>query len=124
VPGASAFYRGGIISYATEVKEHVLGVDAATLKQHGAVSFQTALAMASATQRLFSADIGISTTGVAGPTEQDGQPVGTVFLGICSPLGVRHLALIGKASTRNELRQWAATEAILLLVDELAHIPG
>lgn len=85
-PGASAAVRGGIVAYDTRLKHTLLGVDAALLDERGAVDSQVAEQMADGVRRACAvdgmpADIGISTTGVAGPDPQDGHPVGTVFLG-------------------------------------------
>ncbi|WP_412543701.1 nicotinamide-nucleotide amidohydrolase family protein [Longispora sp. K20-0274] len=119
VPGASRFYRGGVVAYATEAKEHVLGVDGDLLAAHGPVSRQTAVAMAVAARTRFGADYGLATTGVAGPAEQDGHPVGTLFVGLSGPAGDRYAALLGTATTRDGLRAWAVGEALRLLVEEL-----
>lgn len=82
-PGASAVYDCGVCSYANSIKEKLLGVSAETLKSFGAVSPQTAAEMAQGVRILASADIGISTTGIAGP---DGgtkeKPVGTIFIAV------------------------------------------
>ncbi len=81
-PGASQTMRGGVVAYMTDVKRDVLGVDPHVLAQHGAVSAQTALELARNASRLFLADWAIATTGVAGPAEQEGKPVGTVFVAV------------------------------------------
>ena len=87
VPGASDTFRGSIASYATDVKRSVLGVTA----EH-VVSEEAAIQMAEGAQRVLGADVGIAVTGVAGPTEQDGQPVGTVCFGDRGP-GPRTVAV-------------------------------
>jgi len=79
-PGSSEVFRGSIVSYATEVKRSVLGVTA----EH-VVSAECALQMAEGARRVLGADVGLAVTGVAGPTEQDGQPVGTVYFGLAMP---------------------------------------
>lgn len=84
VPGASAMLRGGVVTYATEAKASVLGVDAELLIARGAVDADVALAMARGAARLFGADLGVATTGVAGPSEQDGRPVGTCFVAVAT----------------------------------------
>lgn len=88
VPGASAVVRGGVVAYATDVKSAVLGVDADVLRRHGAVSRETAAAMAVGVRSLLSADVGVATTGVAGPDRQDGRPAGTVHVAVASAAGV------------------------------------
>lgn len=91
-PGASETFLGGVVSYATEVKHSVLDVTAERV-----ITAECAEQMASGVRELCGADWGISTTGVAGPTRQEDQPVGTVFIGIAGPTGVRsvHLDLDG-----------------------------
>lgn len=79
--GASDFFLGSLVCYSTEAKRDVAGVDPAILEEHGAVSAECAAAMAKGAARKFGADVGVSTTGVAGPAEQDGKPPGTIFVG-------------------------------------------
>ena len=93
VPGASAVVRGGLVAYATDLKQSVLGVDAELLRMHGAVHPEVARQMAAGARRVLSADVGISTTGIAGPASPDGQPVGTVHIGIATADGIRVLSL-------------------------------
>jgi PncC family amidohydrolase len=116
-PGASASYVGGVVSYATSVKESVLGVPAALVAEHGVVSEECAAAMASGVRDLLGATWAVSTTGVAGPTEQDGQPVGTVFVGIAGPVGVTvsELALDGD---RDAIR----AQTCALALDQLVQV--
>ena len=88
LPGASAVYRGGVVSYWTSVKADVLGVPADTLDAHGAVSEETARAMAEGARRITGADIAMSVTGVAGPDpDERGVPVGIVYIGLATPDG-------------------------------------
>ena len=77
VPGSSEWFRGGVVAYASDVKFDVLGVPKGPV-----VCEETAMAMADGVRQLLGADVGLSTTGVAGPTEQEGQPPGTVWLGV------------------------------------------
>jgi nicotinamide-nucleotide amidase len=79
-PGSSEIFKGSIVSYATEVKRSVLGVTA----EH-VVSGECAVQMAEGARRVLDADVGLAVTGVAGPTEQEGQPVGTVWFGVALP---------------------------------------
>lgn len=82
IPGASAVFKGGIISYTDEVKRDVLGVPAEVLARFGAVSLPVAKHMATGARRLLHADIAVSVTGLAGPDgDAFGNPVGTVFIG-------------------------------------------
>lgn len=80
VPGASAVFRGSVTAYATDAKASVLGVDPDLLARAGAVDPEVARQMAVGVRRLFGAGLGLATTGVAGPTEQDGKPVGLVYV--------------------------------------------
>jgi nicotinamide-nucleotide amidase len=80
VPGASRWFRGGLVSYASEVKYDVLGVSEGPV-----VSEEAAIEMASGARRMFGADVGLGVTGVAGPDPQEGMPVGTVFLAAALP---------------------------------------
>src|SRR5438876_346478 len=84
VPGSSAYFLGGVISYADRMKVEQLGVPDATLRRHGAVSEQTAAAMASGVRARLQADVGVSITGVAGPDAEGSKPVGLTFIGIAT----------------------------------------
>ncbi len=101
VPGASAVVRGGVVAYATEVKATVLGVDRHLLADRGAVDADVAAALADGACRLLECEVGVGTTGVAGPEPADGQPVGTVFVAVRTPHGivVESLALTGDRRT-------------------------
>lgn len=81
VPGASNYFRGSLVTYATEVKS-LAGVDAALIETHGVVSPEVAGAMAQAVRGALEADVGVGITGVAGPGPQDGVPAGTVYVGV------------------------------------------
>lgn len=118
VPGASDVLRGGLVAYATDVKVSMLGVDAETLAEHGAVSAECARAMASGACAAFGSTWSVSTTGVAGPTEQEDQPVGTVYVAVAGRGGVhvRHLHLSG---SRQEIREAAAVAGLTLLTSTL-----
>lgn len=113
VPGASTVLRGGVVSYATEVKAEVLGVDAELLAARGAVDPDVAAAMATGVRALLGAEVGLATTGVAGPAPQDGQPVGMVYLACVHPGGlwVRNYLVSG---TRQTIRESVAGLAIAL----------
>ncbi len=115
-PGASDTYLGGVISYATEVKQKVLGVPAEIVDEHGVVSAECAEAMASGVRDLMGADYGLSTTGVAGPATQEGKPVGLVFVGVAGPSGTtsRRCDFDGE---RREIREQATKAAIDFLLE-------
>lgn len=115
VPGASAVFLGGVLSYADAVKGEVLGVPAALLASEGAVSEAVARAMAEGVRARFASDWALSITGIAGPGgERPGKPVGTLHLGLAGPAGTRHRhRLAGWA--REENRQFAVQQALDLL---------
>lgn len=104
IPGASTIYQGGIVCYTNEVKQNLLQVKESTIKEHGVVSEQCAKELAENVASLLGADIGISFTGVAGPDELEGHPVGTVYIGIAikgQPTKVEAILLSGtRASNR------------------------
>lgn len=82
VPGSSSYFLGGVIAYANQVKIDQLQVPAATLKKQGAVSAETAAAMAEGVRRLLKSGIGVSITGVSGPAEEEHKPAGLTYVGI------------------------------------------
>lgn len=115
-PGTSEVLRGGIVAYATPLKHSLLGVDAALLAEHGAVHPEVARQMADGVRRAVmvegrAADVGLATTGVAGPDPQDGQPVGKVFVGVAVPSGIR-VQEFSFSGDRVTIRA-QATEAVL-----------
>ena len=114
VAGASRVYVGGVVAYATEVKQHLLGVPADLVARHGVVSAECARAMAEGVRSVLGATGGVSTTGVAGPDEQEGKPVGTVFVGVAGPDGaaVTALELVGD---RHAVQERACREALVAL---------
>jgi nicotinamide-nucleotide amidase len=120
-PGASETYLGGVVSYATSVKVTVLGVRQETVDTSGVVSAACAREMASGVRELVGADWAVSTTGVAGPTEQEGRPVGTVFIGIAGPDGVvaRELHVDGN---RAQIRERTCTEAASSVLDRVVGV--
>lgn len=117
VDGASAYVKGGIVSYTNEIKISVLHVNAETLKNFGAVSAETAREMATNVREIFSATIGISTTGVAGKSVE-GKPVGTVFVAVDAEnfSAVKEFHFNG---TRTEIKAQAVDAALKLLAEHL-----
>ena len=117
-PGASKIFRGGVVAYATDLKEQLLGVPGPLLAAEGAVSAQVAGAMAGGVRDRLHATYGVSLTGVAGPDPQDGHPPGTVFVGAAGPDQgqVREVKLSGDRST---IRLSAVRAALELLRDLL-----
>ena len=121
VPGASACLRGGVVAYATDLKRSLLGVDAALLAAEGPVHADVARQMAEGVRALTRldgdpADVGIATTGIAGPTMQDGKPVGTVHIAVATPAGVRAKAL-SLAGTRAQIRTDATRAALVIALE-------
>lgn len=117
-PGASATFVGGVVSYATSVKQEVLGVPDDVVERHGVVSAECAEAMASGVRRLLGTTYAVSTTGVAGPDQQEGKPPGTVHVGIAGPGGVRHLSLEIEGD-RGAIQDRTCEEALSALGDIL-----
>ncbi|HEX6151729.1 nicotinamide-nucleotide amidohydrolase family protein [Nocardioides sp.] len=118
VPGASRVYVGGVVSYATAVKQDLLGVPELVVERHGVISPECARAMAEGARHRLSATYSISTTGVAGPDPQEGHPPGTVFVGIAGPGGVTALAL-ELAGSRSTIQDRTCTEALEAVADIL-----
>lgn len=114
VPGASAVFTCGVAAYSNDIKRTVLGVPAATLDTVGAVSAETAVAMADGVRRLADAAIGVSVTGVAGPDTEEGKPVGTVFLALAnaSRVWVREMQPSPDCTTREAVREKAVAIAL------------
>lgn len=119
VPGVSAVYAGGFVTYATKEKHRMLGVPKKTLKELGAVSRKTAKQMAAGAAEKTRTDVSISVTGNAGPDASEGKPVGLVYIGIC---------VDGKASgkkymfegDRQSIREQAAEAALQLCMEKLS----
>lgn len=119
VPGASAVFDGGIVSYANRIKENLLGVQPQTLCDFGAVSSQCAAEMANGIRQRMDADVGISTTGNAGPGGGTPEkPVGTVYVGVAKKekITVFRLQLSGN---RKEIREKTVKIAISCAVSEI-----
>jgi len=116
IPGASAHVRGGIVAYATDLKARVLGVDAELLAERGAVDGDVALAMAGGVCRVLGSDVGLATTGVAGPDAQDGKPVGTVHLAVVTPETAVTVEL-ELSGTRDDIRSASVRRVLELALD-------
>lgn len=85
VPGASQYYLGGVVVYATEQMARIGGVNPSVLKSHGVISEQTAVEMVMGVQRLTGADYALAASGVAGPAPQEGHPPGVVWIAVAGP---------------------------------------
>lgn len=119
VPGASVVLRGGIVAYATDIKGSVLGLDQSILEH--VVSEPVAVAMAAGAARVLAADIGVATTGVAGPDPLDGQPPGTVWLAAYDARnGLIKTKLLEIEGNREQIRERSANEAIALVMELLS----
>lgn len=119
VPGASAVYRGGLITYATDLKATLAGVSQRILDRDGPVASTTAAELAIGAAQRCTADWGLAVTGVAGPDPQDGHPVGQVFVGLIGPgraAVVRELSLQG---TRADIRARTVSSALGALLEAL-----
>lgn len=119
VPGSSAVYNGGIISYTNKVKHRLLGVDEVLLERVGAVSAPVAEAMALGARRVLDADVAISVTGLAGPGGDDfGNPVGTVYVGYSDENGTisQEFHFCGD---RNAVRRQTIEAALKLILERM-----
>lgn len=116
--GVSEIFSGGVVSYANSVKEKILGVRAETLEKYGAVSEETAGEMCKGVRKALGTDIGVSTTGIAGPTGgSDEKPVGTVCFGISTgDKTLTYTKYFGETLSRKEIREKASEFALGLVV--------
>lgn len=119
VPGASHFYKGGLVTYATEEKNRLLGVSYDVVDEHGVVSQEVAALMANNAQKLLNVDFCVSFTGNAGPEAMEGKPVGQIYIGIavCDATQVHAYELEG---TREEIQEKAVELAFDLLKEKIS----
>ena len=120
MPGASAYFRCGVVSYSNEAKIDLLGVDPATLERFGAVSEQVARQMAEGVRRAADSDYAVATTGIAGPAGGSAEkPVGTVWIAVAGPRGT--VAVLKQCGTdRGQIIDRASSQAIALLREQLS----
>ena len=119
IPGSSAYFPGGIVTYSNEMKASLLGVPWTILNKHGAVSAETVRAMAQGARKIFSADIAVSVSGIAGPGGGSAEkPVGTTWLGLSAKDGewARHFLWNGD---REKNKQNSAAAALQFVIDYL-----
>lgn len=117
LPGASEWFLGGVVSYATELKSSILGVPKELIDEHGVVSGQVATAMAQGVRKVTGSDYGVATTGVAGPTGGDEvNPVGTVWISVAGPESCETRCF--HFSTNRERNISKATAAALMMILE------
>jgi len=112
IPGASAFFLGGVVTYTNEAKARMLGIDPALIEEKGAVSYEVAKEMAERVRKLMDADIGIGITGLAGPDGDGVHPVGTVFVSMATreETYVKKMNT-GEFRTRSFIRRMAGNQA-------------
>lgn len=120
VPGASAVYLGGVVAYATVMKQRLAGVDAALLADVGPVAGATAIALASGVKVVTGADWAVATTGVAGPEPQDGHEPGEVWVGLEGPSGPATAVRYDFAGDRRAVRESTVLAALELLARAVA----
>ena len=118
VPGASKVVRGGFVTYQTDAKTLLAGVDAALIADKGVVSAEVARAMAEGAKIRLGVDVAVSATGMASPGDPGDPPAGTVFVGVASDKGVRAipLQLVG---TRREIREQTVKAALEAIIEEI-----
>ncbi len=123
-PGSSRYYAGGVVAYANEVKQRLLGVPEGMLAEHGAVSAPVAAAMATGVRTALGTDYALSVTGIAGPNGGTAEkPVGLVYIGLATPAGVNaYEQRYGPDAPRGVIRTRAARTAVDLLRRELLAI--
>jgi nicotinamide-nucleotide amidase len=114
VPDSSEYFAGGVVAYSPEAKAEVLGVSKETLDGPGMVSEECAVDMAQGARRVFGADVGVSTTGVAGPAPLEGHPAGEVWVAVATPDGAEARRFTAPGD-RDHVRRWAEQGALDLL---------
>ncbi|MDY0405814.1 competence/damage-inducible protein A [Virgibacillus sp. 179-BFC.A HS] len=119
VAGSSAAFRGSVVSYDPIVKREILHVSEKTIKQFGTVSKSCASEMAANAAKLLQADIGISFTGVAGPDSLEGNPVGTVFIGLANSKGIIKVEECHFAGSRQDVRNKSVKKGLEILMKYL-----
>jgi nicotinamide-nucleotide amidase len=127
IPGASGTLQGGVVSYQSQIKAAVLGVDPDLLAREGAVTEAVACQMAEGARRVLQADIAVSTTGVAGPEPHGGREVGTVWIGVAAPQGTWAVEFHfdgDRARIRQQACEAAITELGRAVDDEAAILSG
>ena len=119
VSGASHFYKGGLVTYATEEKNRLLDIPYEDIDQYGVVSEQIALAMAKQGQKLLNVDVCVSFTGNAGPEAMEGKPVGEIYIGIAYFEEVEVYAFLLKGS-REDIQKEGVNNALAILEKKIS----
>lgn len=122
VPGSSAAFRGGLVTYASDLKVTLAGVDADVVRRVGVIDEQTAIQMALGARRVCRADLGVAVTGVAGPDGQDGHPPGEVWLAVAGPGRLVATTYVVLPGDRGRIRQQVVRAALWLLDDALGQM--
>ena len=119
VPGSSAYFMGGAVTYSNEAKVQLLGVDERSLEEYGAVSEQVAREMADGARERFATDYAVACTGVAGPTGgTDDKPVGLVYVAVASPGGTRVERCLLEGD-REQIKHRTADRALTMLLESI-----
>ena len=124
VAGSSAYFLGSVTSYAVSVKEKVLGVPAPLIERCGVVSSEVAAAMAEGVRKLTGSDYAVATTGLAGPSGDEFNPVGTVWIGAAGPRGTKTVKYVYKNDRKRNIERFAASALNflrLMMLDDLSH---
>jgi|WetSurMetagenome_2_1015567.scaffolds.fasta_scaffold522528_2 PncC family amidohydrolase len=116
LPGASAFFRAGVVSYSEEMKKKILGVSSDVISAYGVVSEQTAREMAEKVRALTATDFSVSTTGNLGPDVLEGKEMGLVYIGI-SKTGRTFSKELRLKGNRGQNKETAALEALVFLIE-------
>lgn len=120
VPGASAVYRGGVISYATQVKVELLEVPIEMVNAVGVIDPDVVMQMAQGAARVVGSEIALATTGVAGPDWQDGKPPGTCFIGLFDARdGATYASALTLVGSRQEIREQVCGQAVRFALEHL-----
>ncbi len=118
VTGSSAYIKLNFVTYANEAKQKILNVSADTLKQHGAVSYECAYEMASGLSNVTGCDLAICTTGIAGPLQDEGKPVGLIYIGISFKGNIKvERFQINEVLTKAQMKECFANLALKMALD-------
>jgi nicotinamide-nucleotide amidase len=121
VAGSSDWFERGFVSYSNDAKTDSLGVDAALIARHGAVSAEVARAMAEGALAHSKADLAVAVTGIAGPGgATPGKPVGTVWLGLARAAALTDVELLSLQGDRSAVREQTVQHALLRLIERVS----
>lgn len=121
-PGSSAYFMGSAVTYSNESKEEILGIPLGLVWEYGAVSEAVAIQMARSARRIYSSDIAVSCTGIAGPGgATETKPVGLVYIGVSSSKGERAFRYVFEGS-RDDVRERTVEEALRIALGEVSSL--